>query len=340
MTRNDRSGDFAMLPRILAVRASLIALALLGSAGSALANSPPLVSNVVAHQRVGTYLVDVTYDVADANGDALEVTAFLSIDGGATYPIPLVTASGAIGAGVQPGVGHTLVWNAGVDYPNFNGSNCSVRVIADDGRGIEQMLVLFDRSGTMSIATSGVTRYDAVHQGLSAFFGSPAHSGLMVGLNFFPVGNPPELCNPALHNPPQVPMGELTGHATTLEAAMAAQIPGNQASTHPALNGSLAFLVAHKQANPRDPTFAVLITDGAATACDMNFSSLNSLAAAALSNGVRTYVISIEGSDLAQFNALAVAGGTAGALLVNPGANRVAELVAALNTIYGIEAGP
>ena len=46
--------------------------------------APPVVSNVRGVQRAGTKLVDVTYDLADADTAALTVSLQISADAGAT----------------------------------------------------------------------------------------------------------------------------------------------------------------------------------------------------------------------------------------------------------------
>lgn len=95
--------------------------------------SPPVVSNVTASQRVGTKLVDVYYNLADADGDAQLVQMQVSADGGLTYTIPCVTFSGHIGAGVTPGTGKHIVWNAGADWNGQFVASTKVRVTAFDG---------------------------------------------------------------------------------------------------------------------------------------------------------------------------------------------------------------
>jgi hypothetical protein len=69
----------------------------------------PVIDNVVLAQRVdGSRIVDVTYDVADADGDQLFISLQLSADGGATWGFPPLNASGHIGAGVAPGTGRAI----------------------------------------------------------------------------------------------------------------------------------------------------------------------------------------------------------------------------------------
>ena len=74
----------------------------------------PVVSNISAVQRAGTRLVDITYNVvADY---PLSVALQISSDAGATFTVPAMTPSGAIGTGVAAGVGKLITWNAGTDW--------------------------------------------------------------------------------------------------------------------------------------------------------------------------------------------------------------------------------
>ena len=70
-----------------------------------LANSAPVVSNVLAVQRDGTFMVDITYDLFDADGDWMWVTLYFSPDGGTTWPIVCRSVSGDVGTFVATGTG-------------------------------------------------------------------------------------------------------------------------------------------------------------------------------------------------------------------------------------------
>jgi len=97
------------------------------------ANRPPVVSNAHAEQRAGTRLVDITYDVADPDGDVMTVSVQISDNGGSTFDISAQTFSGDIGEGIISGVGKRIVWDAGADAPHSFGTNYVARVTADDG---------------------------------------------------------------------------------------------------------------------------------------------------------------------------------------------------------------
>lgn len=109
--------------------------ALLATAATAFA-ALPVVSNVTSAQRTGTKFVDITYDVADADGDTLTVRVEISDNNGATYSVPAFTFTGAIGDNVTPGTGKTIVWNAGQDWDGEYSTQMRVKVIAVDARGL------------------------------------------------------------------------------------------------------------------------------------------------------------------------------------------------------------
>ncbi|MDA0747966.1 MAG: formylglycine-generating enzyme family protein [bacterium] len=100
--------------------------------GLALANEPPQVINVRAVQRTDTTLVDITYDLADADGDTLFVSVAILDSAGVDTVRQAVTFSGDVGAGVRSGVGKNIVWNVGSDLPDTFRKYVAV-VTAGDG---------------------------------------------------------------------------------------------------------------------------------------------------------------------------------------------------------------
>ncbi len=74
----------------------------------------PTVSNVTAQQRAGTTLVDVAYDLTITEGGTAMVTVRASRDGGNTFEtLSPGLLSGAVGSAVEPGIGRSIVWDAG-----------------------------------------------------------------------------------------------------------------------------------------------------------------------------------------------------------------------------------
>ena len=124
------------MPRVLTF--SIFSMLLIASTflvrGQEGENHAPFVSNVHAEQRPGTKLVDISYDVDDTDGDLLTITVVVSDDGGQTFTVPASTFTGDVGAGIAPGTGKQIVWDAGADVPNVFGTNYQIKLTASDGQ--------------------------------------------------------------------------------------------------------------------------------------------------------------------------------------------------------------
>jgi len=105
--------------------------ALLWSTGTV--SAEPTIANLVPTQRAGTKLVDVTYDLAAPGASAVLITLQISSNGGATFDVPPASLSGHVGAGVPPGPGRLLTWNAGADWNQQFSTQVRFRLTADDG---------------------------------------------------------------------------------------------------------------------------------------------------------------------------------------------------------------
>jgi len=120
--------------RSVLVAAVVLILDLSGHARIARANSAPVISNVTSVQRNdGSKIVEIRYNLADADGDACTVTVQVSNNAGSTWTVPITSVSGALGPGITPGVNKLILWNCATDLPGAFGSQYKVRVIADDG---------------------------------------------------------------------------------------------------------------------------------------------------------------------------------------------------------------
>ena len=107
-----------------------------------LANSAPVVSNVSASQRSDdSKLVDIYYDLADADGDLCAIWPAISDDGGSTWRVPADSYTGAVGHDVSPGTHKHIIWDAGKDMPGKN-TSFKVRIFADDGNGQESVVLV------------------------------------------------------------------------------------------------------------------------------------------------------------------------------------------------------
>ncbi len=96
-------------------------------------NNAPVVKNIRVQQIPGTRIVDITYDVEDADRVLLTISVHVSFDGGNTFETDIVkTCTGDIGENIQPGTGKHIAWDAGTDAPDIYTLDFVVKVIADD----------------------------------------------------------------------------------------------------------------------------------------------------------------------------------------------------------------
>jgi formylglycine-generating enzyme required for sulfatase activity len=81
----------------------------------ALALADSSVTNVRASQRAGTKLVDIYYDLSGGT-PPISVSVQASGDAGATYSLPVGSATGNVGTNVTAGTNRKITWNAGADW--------------------------------------------------------------------------------------------------------------------------------------------------------------------------------------------------------------------------------
>ena len=75
-------------------------------------NSNPVIGTVSVQQRTGTFLVDISYDVTDLDGDPLIVYVQISNDSGKTFTVPASTFTGNYGFNIVPGIDKLIPWVA------------------------------------------------------------------------------------------------------------------------------------------------------------------------------------------------------------------------------------
>ena len=193
---------------------------------------------------------------------------------------------------------------------------------------------MMDKSSSMSMFDRGqtVSRWTAVSRALRTFINSPKSLGLGAGIAFFPradpVGNP--LCGAADYAFPVVPIGVIPDVVNAISAGIGAQIPASGTPTMPALQG--AHIYARNQATGGRMAAVVIVTDGQPRQCSSTIESTAAVATQASGGNpsIKTYVLGV-GPSLSALNAIADAGGTGRAYLVESGGE--ADLNAALDAI-------
>ena len=161
---NSKSG-FATQKASLSLLSLLGILIVLIFSQSLLANPSAPVINItsVAQRTDGSRLVDIIYDLNDANGDLCEISLKLSDDDGATFtyiPNP-ANLSADIGVDIAPGSGKSIIWNAGAEGVEFDGSQYVLNIKAEDGQFVIPDNFVYVQGGTIypttGIYTDGLT---------------------------------------------------------------------------------------------------------------------------------------------------------------------------------------
>ena len=144
-------------------------------------STAPVVSNVTASQRTdGSKIVDIYYDLYDADAELCDITFKLSANDGDSYdviPSP-ANLSGDFWDDLYSGTGKHIVWDAGAQGANLDGSYL-YRVYADDGSSppMPENFILVE-GGTFNNGTSDVTvssfyidKYELTQAGYQAVMG-------------------------------------------------------------------------------------------------------------------------------------------------------------------------
>lgn len=222
------------------------------------------------------------------------------------------------------------------------------------------MFVMFDRSSSMNEPgnDAGDSRWSLTSAALTAFFADPEAAGLKLALRFFPHDKPAAGCRQPDDDDdmtacsvdacamPLVGLGTLTADNAPNDTHEQALIDATMASSpirmsqgtpiKPALAGALQWATAQRMSTPAENSVVVLVTDGEANGCGEDIGDIADLAAAALTaSDIHTYAIGLTGSQEADMDAIAEAGGTMQGIFVSDGENAQQELLAALGKIRG-----
>ncbi len=205
------------------------------------------------------------------------------------------------------------------------------------------MYIMMDQSGSMKEATgTKVTKWKAIASAFDAFLVDPKSVGMGVGIQYFPLSTGGifgmESCTPSDYASPEVPIGVLPGNAAAITSSIKAHGPSGDTPTGAALQGAIQYATVYQKNHPDHAVVAVLATDGEPNSmCSNDSLSVISGYAKAAAGGnpkILTFVIGV-GSSLASLNAIAAAGGTGQAFLVDTNGNVVTQFQAALQAIQG-----
>ncbi len=190
------------------------------------------------------------------------------------------------------------------------------------------MIILLDESGSMS-----GSKWDGATAALKQFIDDPASAGIGVGAVYFPVDGGDD-CNYTDYANLNVPIGTLPGNAAALKASIDAEEPQGGTPTYGALKGALFAATAYQDANKTHKVIVVIATDGDPSSCsDTSSAGIAGLAQKARNyNGVQTYAIAVDGSTIANLNAIAVAGGTVKAYDVTQNISEFSKKMAEIRT--------
>jgi len=158
-------------------------------------NQPPVISNFSASADWPSNTLTLTYDVADAENDPLEITLAFSINGGQSYTLnPPVSVSGDTGFPVTPGMGKTITCDVSAlaGMPN----KFTVRIVADDKQAfdiqqlvneVDSMRLIADMEFVEGIRhrTTGLNHLNEVRDSLNNLF---AYQELALTEQSFPFG--------------------------------------------------------------------------------------------------------------------------------------------------------
>lgn len=211
------------------------------------------------------------------------------------------------------------------------------------------IFIMFDQSCSMScpISQGGPgqccmggpnPRIDPVRAAVDQFLADPLSAGIGAGIGFFgyfEVGN--TSCNPDDYSRAAVPIAQLPGNASAVSAALNAVTPTGETPTDMAIQGACDYLHSYHQQRPGSKKVILLVTDGVPETpqsnCNPSVEGASQVASDCLNGdpNIETYVLGV-GQALDNLNAIAAAGGTDHAYLVD-GGDVTGSVLEALNAI-------
>jgi hypothetical protein len=279
------------------------------------------------------------------------IAAACSANGGDTNFSDGVNGQNAGGGGPVFGGTSGASGNAGAPgglQQRIGDTNCYARVSQGEQVPLD-LYIMFDQSLSMSCQTaSGTTRWDAVKAALATFVQDPAAAGIGVGIQFFGQGSVPFLssCNVADYLNADVPIAPLPQNGQPILDSLGRHGPGTNTPTAVAVQGATEHAKTWKAQNPGHTVAVILVTDGQPNACG-DLPAVVSAAQASAGGGIPVYVIGVvsPGIDCGildpnppnqpDLDAVAQAGGTGQALIVDAAQDAEQQFLAKMNQIRG-----
>jgi hypothetical protein len=229
--------------------------------------------------------------------------------------------AGASASGTSGGAG---IGSSGTGVDN----SCGGQTYTAKPKAKLDIYMVFDDSGSMLLLPPFA--WDPAKAATKAFLNDAASAGIGVGLKFF--GSE---CDPNFYATPEVPIADLPAQAATVASTLDARAPFANTMTEPALKGALAHQRQWLQTHPDSKAIILLITDGEPdNECGgLPIGDGSAVAAEAFggSPSIPVYVLGL--GNLSNINAIAQAGGTGQAFVVDPNANSGQAVVDAFNQI-------
>lgn len=293
-----------------------------------------LLGSLVGCSNAGTVL-ETTKENGNQDDSGARVMMSGSTSQGGAGP---VHTGGVAGGATEGGSAGVLMDGVGggasaVDAGNY----CAGQAIAAETLPVGLYLML-DQSSSMGdpLPSGSGTWWSAIQGAVGALVNSPSMVGTSVGIQYFPLGGVAPASCTADYATPEIELGPLPGNADAITHSVLGHAPTAFTPTAPALQGALNHMKDWASKHPGEQPAVVFVTDGFPTECEPEqIPDVAAIAGAAFSATppVRTFVIGINlGQAGANLDAIAAAGGTGKAILIDSGSVQ-AQFVTAMTTI-------
>jgi von Willebrand factor type A domain len=211
---------------------------------------------------------------------------------------------------------------------------CAYSTSKGQSRALDVYIMLDQSASMIGPKWTGVTA------AINSFVAQPL-TGVSVGIQYFALNF--ASCTASDYATPEVEIAPLPGVASKITMSLAGHIPSTGTPTMAAEQGAVQHAQAWAKAHPDDAVVVILATDGDPDLCTLTPDPLTPVeqAAAVGVNGtpkILTFVIGV-GTDTANLNAIAAAGGTTSAFIVDTSMAVDTQFLAALNKIRGSALG-